>query len=80
VHPGGSVEHWNEEPGRVWLERLTRAYPKFAWINPRPEAHWRHSPSVQIIQDALEGRMYPLTLSGLDDAIEALSAGGSKVR
>ena len=80
VHPGGSVEHWNEEPGRVWLERLTRAYPKFAWINPRPEAHWRHSPSVEIIQDALEGRMYPLTLSGLDDAIEALSAGGTKVR
>jgi uncharacterized protein len=80
VHPGGSVEHWNEEPGRVWLERLTRAYPKFAWINPRPEAHWRHSPSVEIIQDALEGRMYPLTLSGLDDAIEALSSGGTKVR
>jgi uncharacterized protein with von Willebrand factor type A (vWA) domain len=80
VHPGGSVEHWNEEPGRVWLERLTRAYPKFAWINPRPEAHWRHSPSVEIIQDALEGRMYPLTLSGLDDAIDALSSGGTKVR
>jgi hypothetical protein len=80
VHPGGSVEHWNEEPGRVWLERLARAYPKFAWINPRPEAHWRHSPSVQVIQDALEGRMYPLTLSGLDDAIEALSSGGTKVR
>ena len=73
VHAGGSVEHWNEEPGRVWLERLTRAYPKFAWINPRPQAHWRHSPSVQIIQDALEGRMYPLTLSGLDEAIEALT-------
>jgi uncharacterized protein len=80
VHPGGSVEHWNEEPGRVWLERLTRAYPKFAWINPRPEVHWRHSPSVEIVQDALEGRMYPLTLSGLDDAIDALSSGGTKVR
>ena len=80
VHPGGSVEHWNEEPGRVWIERLTRAYPKFAWINPRPEVHWRHSPSVEIIQNALEGRMYPLTLSGLDDAIDALSSGGTKVR
>jgi uncharacterized protein with von Willebrand factor type A (vWA) domain len=80
VHPGGSVEHWNEEPGRVWLERLTRAYPKFAWINPRPQAHWRHSPSVAIIQEALEGRMYPLTLSGLDDAIDALGSGGSRVR
>ena len=80
VHPGGSVEHWNEEPGRVWIERLTRAYPKFAWINPRPEVHWRHSPSVEIIQNALEGRMYPLTLSGLDDAIDALSSAGTKLR
>ena len=80
VHPGGSVEHWNEEPGRVWIERLTRAYPKFAWINPRPEAHWRHSPSVELIQNTLEGRMYPLTLSGLDEAIEALSFAGTKVR
>jgi uncharacterized protein with von Willebrand factor type A (vWA) domain len=80
VHPGGSVEHWNEEPGRVWIERLTRAYPKFAWINPRPEVHWRHSPSVEIIQNALEGRMYPLTLSGLDDAIDALSSAGTRVR
>jgi uncharacterized protein with von Willebrand factor type A (vWA) domain len=80
VHPGGSVEHWNEEPGRVWLERLTRAYPKFAWINPRPQAHWRHSPSVAIIREALEGRMYPLTLSGLDAAIDALGSGGSRVR
>jgi len=80
VHPGGSVEHWNEEPGRVWIERLTRAYPRFAWINPRPEAHWRHSPSVEIIQNTLEGRMYPLTLTGLDDAIDALSFAGTKVR
>jgi uncharacterized protein with von Willebrand factor type A (vWA) domain len=80
VHPGGSVEHWNEEPGQVWIERLTRAYPKFAWINPRPEVHWRHSPSVEIIQNALEGRMYPLTLSGLDDAIDALSSAGTRVR
>jgi uncharacterized protein len=80
VHPGGSVEHWNEEPGRVWIERLMRAYPKFAWINPRPEVHWRHSPSVEIIQNALEGRMYPLTLSGLDDAIDALSSAGARVR
>src|ERR1700735_1614093 len=78
--PGGSVEHWNAEAGGVWIERLTRAYPKFAWITPRPAAHWRVSPSVEIIQDALEGRMYPLTLTGLDDAIDALSSAGTKVR
>ena len=80
VHPGGSVEHWNEEAGRVWLERLTRAYPRFAWINPRPEAHWRQTPSVEIIQDVLAGRMYPLTLSGLDAAIDALSSTGAPLR
>jgi uncharacterized protein with von Willebrand factor type A (vWA) domain len=77
VHPGGSVEHWNEEAGQVWLERLTRAYPRFAWINPRPEAHWRQTPSVEIIKGLLAGRMYPLTLSGLDDAIDALSSRGA---
>jgi len=80
VHPGGSIEHWNEEAGRVWLERLTRAYPRFAWINPRPEAHWRQTPSVEIIQDVLAGRMYPLTLSGLDAAIDALSSTGAPLR
>src|SRR6202789_3625394 len=77
---GGSIEHWNAAPGSAWIQRLTRTYPKFAWINPRPEAHWRHSPSVEIIQNTLEGRMYPLTLTGLDDAIDALSFAGTKVR
>jgi uncharacterized protein with von Willebrand factor type A (vWA) domain len=71
--PGGSVEHWNAETGAVWLSRLTRAYPKFAWINPQPQAGWRHSASIQLIREAMEGRMYPLTLAGLDDAIDALS-------
>jgi uncharacterized protein len=73
VHAGGSVEHWNAEPGRAWIERLTRHYPKFAWINPRPETRWRQTPSIEIIYDLLEGRMYPLTLAGLDDAIDALA-------
>jgi uncharacterized protein with von Willebrand factor type A (vWA) domain len=72
-HAGGSVEHWNEEPGRVWLERLTRHYPDFVWINPQPHAHWRHTPSITLIREILEDRMYPLTLAGLDEAIEALS-------
>ena len=69
---GGSVEHWNAEPGSVWLKRLTRAYPKFAWINPQPPAQWRHSASTGLIRELLEDRMYPLTLSGLDNAIDAL--------
>jgi uncharacterized protein with von Willebrand factor type A (vWA) domain len=69
---GGAIEHWNEEPGSVWLQRLIKAYPKFVWINPQPQARWRHTASTALIREMLEGRMYPLTLSGLDDAIDAL--------
>jgi len=69
---GGAVEHWNQEPGSVWLQRLVKAYPKFVWINPQPKGRWRHTASVEMIREMLEGRMYPLTLSGLDDAIDAL--------
>jgi uncharacterized protein len=72
TYAGGSVEHWNPEPGSVWLQRLMRAYPKFVWINPQSQVRWRHSASIGLIRELLEGRMYPLTLGGLDDAIEAL--------
>ena len=73
TYAGGSVEHWNAEPGSLWLQRLMKAYPKFVWINPQPQARWRHMQSIELIRDMLEGRMYPLTLAGLDDAIDALS-------
>ena len=73
TYPGGSVEHWNPEAGTVWLQRLMKAYPKFAWINPQPQGRWRQTHSIGLIRDLLEQRMYPLTLSGLDDAIGALS-------
>jgi uncharacterized protein len=70
---GGSVEHWNAEAGSVWLQRLMKHYPKFAWINPQPQSRWRQNASIEITRELLEGRMYPLTLAGLDGAIEALS-------
>jgi uncharacterized protein with von Willebrand factor type A (vWA) domain len=70
---GGSVEHWNAEAGSVWLQRLLKAYPKFVWINPQPQTRWRQTASIELTRDLLDGRMYPLTLSGLDDAIDALS-------
>jgi uncharacterized protein with von Willebrand factor type A (vWA) domain len=73
TQPGGSVEHWNAEAGSVWLQRLIKHYPKFAWINPQPQSRWRHTASIEMARDMLEGRMYPLTLAGLDDAIDALS-------
>jgi uncharacterized protein len=73
THAGGSVEHWNPEPGSVWLERLMKHYPKFAWINPQPQSRWRQTASIDMTRDMLEGRMYPLTLAGLDDLIDALT-------
>ncbi len=73
TQPGGSIEHWNAEAGSVWLQRLMKHYPKFAWINPQPQSRWRHNSSIEITRELLEGRMYPLTLAGLDDAIDALT-------
>lgn len=73
VYAGGSVEHWNEEPGQVWLRRLLDAYPKAAWLNPVPESRWGYSQSARLIGSLMEGRMYPLTLEGLDRATRALS-------
>ncbi|MDE2304976.1 MAG: VWA domain-containing protein, partial [Gammaproteobacteria bacterium] len=57
---GGSVEHWNEEPGETWLRRLLRAYPRHAWINPLPREAWQATRSIQITRELLEGRMHPL--------------------
>jgi uncharacterized protein len=73
THAGGSVEHWNPEPGAVWLERLMKHFPKFAWINPQPQSRWRQTASIDMTREMLEGRMYPLTLAGLDDVIDALT-------
>ena len=71
--PGGAVEHWNAEAGEVWLRRALDAFPSAAWINPVREAHWRHTPSTGMISQIMEGRMYPLTLKGIEDATRALS-------
>lgn len=73
VYPGGSVEHWNEEPGQVWLQRITNIYPKVAWLNPVPEKYWDHTPSIQVIKQLMTDRMYPLTLNGLERAMRDLS-------
>ena len=73
-HPGGSVEHMNEEPGALWLQRLTQVYPAAAWLNPVPQDGWRYSQSTQMIRELMGDRMYPLTLSGLEAAMRALSA------
>jgi uncharacterized protein with von Willebrand factor type A (vWA) domain len=73
THPGGSVEHSNEEAGAVWLQRFTAAYPAAVWLNPLPHAHWSYSQSIRLIRELMTDRMYPLTLDGLDQAMRELT-------
>jgi len=73
VYPGASVEHFNEESGEVWLKRLLQSYPNTVWLNPLHQRGWHSSPSINLIQEMIENRMYPLTLDGLDQAMRELS-------
>jgi uncharacterized protein with von Willebrand factor type A (vWA) domain len=72
TQPGGSIEHWNEEAGAVWMQRITRTWPHFVWLNPEPEETWGSTASITITRNLLEDRMFPLTLSGLEQAIKTL--------
>ena len=73
LQPGGSVEYNNEEAGVEWLQRLTKAFPKFAWINPEPQGVWQYRQSISVIQQIMNQRMYPLTLRGLEEAMRLLT-------
>jgi hypothetical protein len=70
---GGAIHHWNEETGATWLGRLLDAWPRAAWLNPLPEAQWRHTGSVGRVREIFGGRMFPLTPAGLDRAMRSLS-------
>jgi uncharacterized protein with von Willebrand factor type A (vWA) domain len=70
--PGGSVEHWNDEAGHVWMQRIASHFPRLVWLNPEPEDHWQWTPSVGITRQLLGDRMYPLTLDGIDRAMREL--------
>jgi uncharacterized protein with von Willebrand factor type A (vWA) domain len=73
IQPGGSVEHWNPEPGEAWLGRVTAQWKHCVWLNPVAEQAWRYTQSTQMIQKLMGGRMFPLTLGGLDAAMKELS-------
>jgi len=73
VQPGGSVEHWNEEPGELWMRRLQDVYDKLIWINPTPEDEWQYTQSIAITHKLVQGHMYPLTLKGLEEGMSYLS-------
>ena len=71
--PGGSVEHWNEESGQIWLDRLLTTYPSAVWLNPVAERRWSHTQSLQMTRQLMGGRMFPLTIDGLDRGMRELS-------
>ncbi len=73
LQPGGSVEYNNEEAGAEWIQRLTNAFPKFAWINPEPQGVWQYRQSISVVQQLMNNRMYPLTIKGLEEAMRLLS-------
>jgi uncharacterized protein len=73
VYAGGSVEHWNEEPGQVWMQRLLQAYPHTIWLNPNVQQYWSYTESTRILQRLMAGRMFPLTLEGLDAGMRELN-------
>ena len=73
THPGGSVEHWNEEPGAVWIQRLCQHFPRAVWLNPYPQEGWASSTSIQLLRELMAQRMFPLTGEGLGEAIRSLT-------
>ena len=80
VQPGGSIEHWNEEAGAVWMKRMLDVFPRLVWLNPDNEQRWEYSPSVRIVQELIGAdRMFPMTLDGLDHAMRRLGHAGSSL-
>ncbi len=73
THAGGSVEHWNEEAGAIWMQRLLDTFEKVIWINPTPQDTWEYSTSVSLIQKLVEDKMYPLTIAGIEEGMNHLS-------
>lgn len=73
THAGGSIEHYNEEAGAVWMQRITDHYDHFAWINPVPRQHWDHGYSIAIVRELTGDRMFPMSVKGLEDAMSHLS-------
>ena len=71
--PGGSVEHFNEEAGHVWMSRVKAHFDRIAWLNPTPEHAWQYTSSTQLIDEQIEGKMFPLTINGLEEAMNYLA-------
>jgi uncharacterized protein len=73
TYPGGSVEHWNEEPGAVWLQRLVEVYPHLVWLNPMHQSGWDYQGSTMLIREIIgPHRMFPMTVKGIEEATREL--------
>ncbi|MBL4619375.1 MAG: VWA domain-containing protein [Marinicaulis sp.] len=70
--PGGAVDYFNEEPGALWIKRVTDVYERVVWLNPVREEHWDYVPSTALLRELIDDRMYSLTLSGLERAMKEL--------
>ena len=73
TNPGGSIEHWNEEAGALWMKRMVGIYDKLVWLNPVPQEHWEYSASVELTRSLVEDNMFPLTIRGLEESMAYLS-------
>lgn len=73
TQPGGSIEHWNEEAGAIWMQRVMEHFDKVAWINPLPEHYWGEGGSLGITKSLVENHMYPMSVEGLEAAMKYLS-------
>jgi uncharacterized protein with von Willebrand factor type A (vWA) domain len=73
LQAGGSVEYNNEEAGATWIQRFTAHFPKYLWLNPEPEGIWPYRQSIDIMRKLLNNRMFPITLSGLEQGMRLLS-------
>ena len=73
THVGGSIEHYNDEAGAVWIKRLTDVFNNVVWINPTPKDFWEHSYSIEVVRELVEDRMFPLSVKGLEEAMTLLT-------
>ncbi|PHY05889.1 MAG: hypothetical protein CK528_12185 [Alcaligenaceae bacterium] len=73
LQPGGSVEHYNKEPGAEWLQRMITTWPKAVWLNPEPQASWQYRQSIALIRNIVQNKMFPVTVSGIEQAMRLLS-------
>jgi len=69
---GGNVEYYNEEPGAVWMQRVTNNFDKIIWLNPTPEDYWGSTQSITMVKKLVDNKMFPLTIDGITRGIQAL--------